>query len=212
MKSFLNSLLAIALVLIMAACGSNTKQTESSGSEQTASAEDSEASFSVDTESSTISWRGEVAGVYGHDGKISISDGNLLTKGSTVTGGTIVIDMTTISPDNPESYKDQDGARASDLVNHLTTGDFFLVEEYPTATFVIKSHQGDKLVGDLTIRGNTNEEEATISSLDLSEDGLTAEASLVFDRQAYDVNWVHYMKDMVLSDDIQIGISIDASK
>ena len=43
------------------------------------------------------------------------------------------------------------------MVGHLSNGDFFLVEEYPTATFAIKSMADGVITGDLTIRGNTKE-------------------------------------------------------
>lgn len=209
----LNSVMALALVVFMASCGGGgqkTSETEESDANTVEENTASEVSYSVAGADSEITWRGEVAGVYGHDGTIDISEGTVTAKGSTITGGSVTIDMTTIEPSNPEEYADEDGKRASDLKNHLSTGDFFLVEEHPTATFVIKSHEGDKLVGDLTIRGNTNEETASITSLEVTPEGLKATADLTFDRQNYDVAWVHYMKDMILSDDIKLGISVVA--
>jgi polyisoprenoid-binding protein YceI len=116
--------------------------------------------------------------------------------------------MTSIEPANPDQYTDEDGKRATDLKAHLSTGDFFLVDQFPTATFTVKSQQGDKLIGDLTIRGNTNEETATITAMEVTEQGVKVQAKLVFNRQKYDVAWVHFMKDMILSDDIQLNIEI----
>ena len=97
-----------------------------------------------------------------------------------------------------------------DLVNHLSTGDFFLVEEFPTASFTIKSHTGNTLVGDLSIRGNTKEETVELSSISIDENGVTGEGVLVFNRQDYDVKWEHYVEDYVLSDDIEITFDIVA--
>lgn len=164
--------------------------------------------YALDTEGTKVMWRGEVAGVYGHEGMINVAEGAVAVKGETITGGSIVIDMTSIMPTDSASYKDEDGRRASDLVGHLTTGDFFLVEEFPTASFVIKSHTGNQLVGDLTVRGTTKEVSATISSMEVSNEGLSATADLVFNRQDFGVSWVHYMKDMVLSDDITLKIEV----
>ena len=82
------------------------------------------------------------------------------------------------------------------------------LDEYPTATFVVKSQEGDKLIGDLTIRGKTNEETATINALEATPEGVKADVKLVFNRQKYDVAWVHFMKDMILSDDIQINVTL----
>jgi len=199
--------LSIATAILVASCGGKKSSSEDKTVE---SAETSvvEASYTVDTLSSTVSWKGEVAGVYGHNGEIEVAEGSITTAGDSITGGTIVIDMTTIQPMDSASYKDEEGKRASDLVAHLSTGDFFLVEEHPTSTFVIKSHEGDKLIGDLTVRGTTKEETATLSALQVNEEGLSGSAKLVFNRQDYGVSWEHFMEDMVLSNDITIKIDI----
>jgi polyisoprenoid-binding protein YceI len=195
---------ASALIALVSACGNSNQ----GASESTSTNESTTTTYKIATEETVVNWLGEVAGVYGHDGTIKVSEGNVTVQGSQITGGNITIDMTSIEPANPEQYADEDGKRASDLKAHLSTGDFFLVDQYPTATFTIKSHQGDKLVGDLTIRGNKNEETATITSMEVTDQGLKAQAKLVFDRQKYDVAWVHFMKDMILSDDIQLDITI----
>lgn len=41
--------------------------------------------------------------------------------------------------------------------NHLRSNDFFNAEQYPEITFVAKSYENDKLIGDLTIRDVTKE-------------------------------------------------------
>jgi polyisoprenoid-binding protein YceI len=214
MRKFYSLLSALVIAMVFASCSGNKSQesTESTETENTETTEAMEATFAVDPEASVVAWKGEVVGVYGHNGVIGIQNGSISAKGEQLTGGEIVIDMTTIVPLDSASYKDEDGSRASDLVGHLSTGDFFLVEEYPTASFKIKSHSGNQLVGDLTIRGNTKEETAEIKALNVSEDGLTGEATLVFNRQEYDVNWEHFVKDYVLSDDITIDLTIVANK
>lgn len=208
MKSILNSFLVIGMMALISSCGGGKATAET----ETASepVEGAEVTYTVNAAASEVAWKGEVAGVYGHNGVINIAEGAVSAKGSTITGGTLVIDMTSIQPLDTASYTASDKV-PQDLVDHLTTGDFFMVEEFPTATFVIKSHVGDKLIGDLTIRGNTKEEEATITSVEVAENGLSATADLVFNRQDYEVAWVHYMKDMILSDDITIGITLSAN-
>ena len=198
---------ALALSTLFYACGSPSEN-KTETNENNENGADAPVSYTISTQESNVTWLGEVAGVYGHDGPINISAGNVTVEDARITSGTVTIDMTSITPANPENYADEDGKRASDLKSHLSTGDFFLVEEYPTATFTIKSQEGDKLVGDLTIRGKTNEETATITSMEATEQGMTAAAELVFNRQKYDVAWVHFMKDMILSDDIQLNIAI----
>lgn len=197
----------LALV-ILSACGGGKKTTTENT--ETVSEEAKEMTYTIDTKASTVNWSGEVAGVYGHEGVIPVKEGQITAKGDQIQSGNVVIDMTTIIPTDSASYKDEEGRRASDLVGHLSTDDFFLVEEHPTATFMIKSHTGSDLVGDLTIKGITKEVTATVSSLEATAEGLTGSAKLIFDRQDFNVSWVHYMKDMVLSDDITINLDITA--
>ncbi|WP_405204938.1 YceI family protein [Aquimarina sp. LLG6339-5] len=45
----------------------------------------------------------------------------------------------------------------NDRDNHLKSDDFFNVNDYPEMTFTSKSFDGDRLVGDLTIRDVTKE-------------------------------------------------------
>ncbi len=172
-------------------------------------------SYTVDAANSIVGWKGEVAGAYGHNGVISVTEGSLDLTGESLTGGKIVIDMTTIIPLDSASYKAEDSeeqGKASDLVAHLSNGDFFLTETYPTATFVIKSMADNKIVGDLTIRDKTNEETVDISEFNVTEEGIVGKGTLVFDRQKYDVAWKHYMKDMILSNDISLELNIVATK
>ena len=207
------SIMILLVAITMVACGGSSKK----AAEETASAEpevvETKASgtFTVDNDASVVAWKGEVAGVYGHNGVIDIKDGSLTVSDGMLTAGSITIDMTTIQPLDTASYE-ASGKTPQDLVDHLTTGDFFLVEEFPDASFVVKSHSGNTLTGDLTIRGNTNEETVELSSFEASADGVKGEGILVFDRQKYDVNWEHYIEDYVLSNDIELTLSIVAGQ
>jgi len=213
MKTNYTTFIALCAILFLSSCGGSNSQKEASTETEMSTEKPAEAvelTYKVSDEASTVSWKGEVAGVYGHNGVIDISEGSITAQGDMIKSGTVVIDMATIQPLDTASYE-ANGKTPQDLVDHLTAGDFFLVEEYPTATFVIKSHEGDQLTGDLTIRGITKEETAMVSDLKVSASSLTASAQLVFNRQDYEVSWVHYMKDMVLSDDITLDIELSAS-
>lgn len=197
--------------IFFSSCGGGSASSESS-SEAEATTEAVAAdpvTYEIDIETTEVAWKGEVAGVYGHNGVIDVKEGSITAEGEKVTGGSIVIDMTTIQPLDTASYE-ASGKTPQDLVDHLTTGDFFLVEEFPTASFTIKSHEGNTITGDLTIRGTTNEETIELSSLEAGDGGFSAVGKLVFDRQKYGVSWEHYIKDYVLSDDITLDISVAA--
>lgn len=206
MKLKITTILPLVAILL-ASCGG-----QSTNNEEKSTVEAAAVTYTVDSQASVVAWKGEVAGVYGHNGVINIAEGSITAEGSQITSGSIVIDMKSIQPTDSASYKDEDGRRASDLVGHLSTGDFFLVDSFPTASFLIKSHVGNMLTGDLTVRGITKEETATVNGINVENGTLKASATLVFNRQDYKVSWVHFMKDMVLSDDIAINIELTAKQ
>lgn len=195
--------------LFLAAC-SGTEPTET-----TETAEEVETvetvTYVANTSDSQINWRGEVAGVYGHDGYVNLQSGTLDVMGDAIVGGEFVVDMTNIIPTDSASFKDEDGRRITDLQGHLTTDDFFATEMYPTSKFVITSVEGNKVTGDLTVRDKTHSETLNVESMEITDNGLNMTGTLVFDRQKYDVAWVHFMKDMVLSDDIALKINLVAA-
>ena len=206
MKKGIYSILA-ASTLLLASCGENTEnQAEETNVEVAAQT----ATFNALPEETQVNWHGEVAGVYGHDGYVNLKSATIETAEDKIVGGKVVIDMTAFYATDTASFGTEEGSRITDLQGHLTQEDFFASATYPTSTFVIKSVNGNTVTGDLTIRDKTHEETLELSSLNVTEDGLIMAGKLVFDRQKYDVSWAHFVKDYVLSDDIQISFNLVA--
>ena len=161
---------------------------------------------SVDPTTSTVNWVGKMIGIKAHHGTIDLKEGSITLEGNKVVGGNFVIDMSTITPldDNYAPDGSAQGTRAM-LVGHLSSGDFFAIEENPTASFeVTGTNEDGSLTGNLTIRGNTNTE--TVTNVVVG-DG-TVSGTLVFDRKKYDVAWDSPMKDAVLSNDIELEVEL----
>ena len=193
---------AAAAALVLASCGNSAEEVVAAETQ----------SYTVDAAASSVEWKGEVIGVYGHNGTVKLASGTVEIADSVITGGTFTIDMTSIWPTDSASYKDQDGGRATDLVAHLTTDEFFGIDSFPTATFEVVSAEGlDKVNGKLTVKGVTVDEQLEISNLQVSEAGATFTGTLVFDRQKHGVSWKHFVKDYVLSDDITITFTVVAT-
>jgi polyisoprenoid-binding protein YceI len=205
---------AAAVAMIAVSCsGGSESHTEKTEATPAAAPAVEAVTWMVDPGASTVRWEGGTAGaqVYSHFGNINIKEGKVTTEGDKIIAGNFVIDMASISPTD-ENYSEEHPA--ADLVGHLTTEDFFLIEDYPTATFAVTSMEGDKVMGDLTIKGQTHQEEVMLENATFSEDGsmMKAMGKLTFDRQKYGVAWAHYLKDVVLSDDIALEISLAAKK
>ena len=113
-------------------------------------------SLPVSVEKSDIVWKGyKVTG--SHTGAIKLKSGKLDFDGDKLIGGSFEIDMTSIT------CTDLEGEWNQKLVGHLKSDDFFSVDKYPAAKFVItqvvsRGTPGDyKVVGDLTVKGITKQ-------------------------------------------------------
>ncbi|WP_228439925.1 YceI family protein [Chryseobacterium phocaeense] len=110
--------------------------------------------FMIQPESSTVNWTGKkILGL--HTGTINIHSGYLGFENEDLTGGEIVIDMTSIvitDIQDPKIYKD--------FFDHLNNDDFFSVDRFKTAKLTIthaeKAEGKYKISGDLTIKDITN--------------------------------------------------------
>jgi polyisoprenoid-binding protein YceI len=160
--------------------------------------------YMADTAASTINWKGEVAGVYGHTGNIALKSGSISLAGDSIVAGEFEVNMTTIAATDSASFKAEKGHTIADLEGHLEKADFFAVDSFPTSKFVITSVEGNNVKGNLTIRNKTHEETFVVESKEVVDGVVTIKGSLVFNRQNYGVAWVHFMKDMVLSNDIAL--------
>jgi polyisoprenoid-binding protein YceI len=145
------------------------------------------ATFTVDTSSSKIVWTAsKVTGT--HTGNIKIKSGALKFDGGKLTGGDFVIDMGTIT------CTDLQGESANKLVGHLKSADFFGVDKYPTAKFVITrvipvDTKGNyRIVGNVTIKDTTKEIRFNAAVVQVSGKA-TATAKITLDRTDFDVRY-----------------------
>jgi len=136
----------------------------------------------VKTEESKVVWKGyKVTG--SHEGTISLKSGALSFNEDKLIGGEFVMDMTSLV------CTDLEGEYKGKLEGHLKSDDFFATETHQTASLVftdVKSTGKNSyaVTGDLTIKGQTNPVEFTISIY-----GNKATASLKVDRTKYGVRY-----------------------
>lgn len=135
-----------------------------------------------------IQWTGRKVGG-AHMGTLAISESTIKLKEGNVTGS-LTIDMTSITCTDIEDKEDNDN-----IIDHLSSADFFAIESFPTATFTITSSTKDEknenyynITADLTIKGITNAIE--FPAMVIIKDGKTfIEASFAFDRTNYGIEY-----------------------
>ena len=206
MKSTILSIALLAASISFIACDSK----ESSSSETTeATAGLPDGTLSVDTTASEVMWKGSMVGMYDHSGDVKLESGNVTVADGKITGGKFVIDLTSITPTDSNYKEDKTPEK---LVGHLSSEDFFHIEQYPTATFDITGSEGNTVMGNLTVRGKTNPEK--VENVVISEENgqMHLKGDIKFDRTKYDVAFKHPMQEMVISNDIEMNVTLVANK
>lgn len=170
--------------------------------------------YVVDASNSTVGWHGKkVTGE--HYGTIDIKEGSLEVVDGEIKGGTVSIDMQSISNEDIT-----DAEMKGKLVGHLKSDDFFSVETHPTATLVLtdvkKSGSNYTLTGDLTIKGTTKPVSFQASST-TEGDAVKVEGELVIDRSDYDVRYgsksfFDNLGDKMIYDDFTLNFVVVAKK
>jgi polyisoprenoid-binding protein YceI len=147
--------------------------------------------YQLQPQLSTLGWVGKkVTGQ--HHGTIQFKSGQVLVKGSQITGGTFVVDMTSIKNEDLT-----DAETNGKLLGHLKSDDFFAVDKNPTATFVItsiKALKGDAagnnaaITGNLTIKGKTNPLSFP-AKIGVKNGVAAASGTATVDRTKYDIRY-----------------------
>lgn len=213
-----------AAALFFSACGGETEAVEETTAiateEVAAEAPVEGEAYALVLDQSNVKWHGEkVAGA--HDGEIAVKDGQLLVADGELTGGEIVIDMTTIT--NTDLTAEEDNAK---LVGHLKSDDFFGVEKHPTATFEITNATpienaaagaaNYNVEGNLTIKGKT--EPVSFPAVVVVENGtVNAKADVTVDRSKYDVRYgsetlLGELGDKAISDEFIVTFDVTAKQ
>lgn len=176
----------------------------------------------INSKASTIEWTGQKKVPGGdHNGVVQIKKGTVnFDKSMTLTGGTLVIDMTSIED------KDLTGKWKKKLEDHLNSEDFFDVKNNKEASFKITKVTTTrsnlvKVTGNLTLRGKTHSETFEVA-IGKKGNVMTASGSIEFDRNKYGVTYnseasvlkkaIKLAKDKIIKDKIKLDINLQTEK
>lgn len=173
-----------------------------------------ESTFTVDTQNSKLVWVGKkVTGE--HTGTVPVSGGTLVWAGNKLKGGSFDIDVKSLTVTDLT-----DPEYNAKLVGHLKNDDFFAVDKFPKANFVISSvtpKGGDsyEIAGKLTIKGITNE--VKFPAVVKADKGrLTAQAKIAVDRTKYNIkfrssNFFENLGDKAIENDFRLDVNLVAN-
>ena len=230
MKKLLFSSLLAALTLAACSSAPDSDEAEVGEAKDVKEVSDEATKLAVNTDESQIEWVGTKT-TGRHHGTIQIEGGSLAVKDDKIVGGEFTIDMNTIKvldEDLPEDKKKK-------LRGHLMSGDFFKVEEFPTAKFEITnvettnetvSENDDpkqeaiseykvtnpthKITGNLTMRDSTK----SISfpaKVTMTNGKVEGTAKFNINRKDWGLKWEYPPGEVVLNNTIHLGIKLHAS-
>jgi len=174
------------------------------------------ASFNVNVTESTMTWKGDKKVGDAHNGDIKLQKGIFDVENGVVKAGEFVIDMNSINCLDLEAGKGKEK-----LEGHLKASDFFDVEKFPTAKFVVASSEVKD--GKLHITGNLTIKDVTKSitvPTTLTENGndITLKSDVFnVDRTDFGVQYgsgkfFDNLKDKAINDLIAFSFDIKARK
>jgi polyisoprenoid-binding protein YceI len=160
----------------------------------------------VDAAKSSIAWLGKkVTGE--HSGTINLKEGSLTFKGKKLTGGSFVVDMTSLTS------TDLTGEYQGKLNGHLKADDFFGTDKYPTSKLVFKkiADKGNgiyNVTGDLTIKDVTNP-----INFVLTVNGGSATTALKIDRTKFGIKYgsgsfFDSLGDKAIADEFELTVNL----
>ena len=167
--------------------------------------------YAVSLKQSKVEWVGKkVTGQ--HNGTVAIKSGSLVIKDGMLKGGEFTMDMATITS------TDLEGEYQQKLNGHLKSADFFGVEQYPEAKFVITTVKENgkngrfSVTGDITIK-ETTKEISFDAQLVNSGEGIVAVADIVIDRSEFDVRYgsgsfFDNLGDKTIYDDFTLSVNL----
>ena len=165
--------------------------------------------YTVDTERSKIDWSAKKVGG-GHMGTIMITSGTLVSNGKSLTKGSFLINMSSITSDNAK------------VTTHLKSDDFFSAEKNPNSKFEITKVTAAgagrvNITGNLTIKGITHPL-AFPATVRQQKDVIVAVATGVrVDRTKYDIKFRSKtffldIGDKAIDDEFELNINLVAKK
>lgn len=205
-----------AVVAFTMSCKDAQNEVEATAAEAEAQATVESVTYKVDTAASNIAWVGSKP-TADHTGNISLTSGMVTVNGESLESGEFTIDMKSIE------VTDIEGEGAMKLKNHLsgtvegTETDFFNVNKYPTAKFVVTGIEGNMLSGNLTLKEVTKNVTFPVT---VAYDG----DKMMLDSETFTINrtdWgIKYgsqtfsdkVLDSAIADDIKLTVNLVATK
>jgi polyisoprenoid-binding protein YceI len=132
----LNFLFIAIAAITLASCGGSDKAAE-------------KATYSLDTETSSLKWKGSKSAEYFHVGSVQFTEGTIEMEGENLVAGKFTIDMNSIVTEDETLPED----KKAYLTGHLKDTVFFFTAENPNVTVTVNGYENGKLDAVISVLG-----------------------------------------------------------
>ncbi len=216
MKNRFLTILTLALVVTFASCKDKAQEAETTEAEQATEVTEVSTKYLVDTNASTIAWKG-FKPTGSHTGTIQIESGVFTMNGDAIESGSFLIDMASINVTDIPA-EEEDNAK---LAGHLKSPDFFNVEEFPASAFEVTGFTSENgkmmLSGNLKMKDVENNISIPVTVIE-NNDTVTITSELFsVDRSKWNIKYgsksfFDDLGDKFINDDMELQITITANK
>ncbi len=216
MKNRFLTILTLALVVTFASCKDKAQEAETTEAEAAAEVTEVSTKYLVDTEASTIMWKG-FKPTGSHVGNIKIESGVFTMNGDAIESGSFLIDMASI---NVTDIPAEDEGNAK-LAGHLKSPDFFDVEAFPASAFEVTSFTSENgkmmLSGNLKMKDVENNISIPVMVSENNDTITITSESFSVDRSKWNIKYgsksfFDDLGDKFINDDMELQIKITANK
>lgn len=164
--------------------------------------EDVAGTYTVNTQQTVLNWEGAKITGSSHAGTIPVKSSTIEIGEESV--GEIIFDMANVTSDS------------QGLTDHLLNEDFFNVAVYPEARFAITEITEESIIGELTIKDQTQRLSIPISISETGT-GLTVKGNTVLDRTEFDITYgsgsfFQNLGDRAINDAVPVSFTLVLDK
>ncbi len=217
-------ILSVATLAVLAACNNTPNADNATASDKQTAATADGTAFVIDN-NTTVGWTGSKP-TGAHTGTFNVKEGSLSVKDNSITAGSFLIDITSLSDKDLAA----DTVSKGKLEGHLKSPDFFDASKFPTAKFEITSVEPfkydsttnkDVVLKDAThtIKGNFTLKDSTKNisfpaKVTITGDKLNAVADFNIDRTQWGLNYKgpNNPQDWVIRKEVNLKLNITATK
>jgi polyisoprenoid-binding protein YceI len=188
----LNVLLVGAIAFGFASCGSGENEAEKV----------EKVSYKLDSETSSLKWKGSKSAEYFHEGSVNITEGAIEMEGDALVAGSFTIDLNTMVSTDAMLPEDKKAM----LVGHLMAEDFFNTAKNAIVKVTLNGYENGKLSTTINVLGQDIKQDLDVK-LVADENG----ASIVgkFDVDFASLNMPGMQPDPETGEQIQSAIAFD---